>query len=470
MEVGVENHFEMEPFAAEEIAGKLFPKLELAHPLYQRFPREQVGFRLASTLLHSIAEDPERLDIVLGLQNLLILKIATCDIRTSRLQKAQKRVPRILAQPKYRQGGAAVKARSTMLKSLRKGIMARIDEIRQLAYLWRCFGDGIAAIYQSQHALRHLLYDDKYQVKQTAGAIFGKEGFGHEYATLKRGIDMGVPVVMSDLTNIIRHGDLCALAGPDPVPLELKSSRVTGGRVARQAQQLDKITTFFEKDEARNFRGSIRIIRTAMASEEINHREFLNQGIQQALQTGLWSGAPEPGLRYVCYHSAILENQELVYSEIDQWATASTWVTPLGPELSWLPAYPFTLTLTPQNSTLFMQEAFGIFVLIDLELTKQLFKDLDVHCVWLMDGTHSMQICLDPNDLMQGAYRVSQCLFDRVSKEFQSLSWFVRERSSIFEEDSKPVFTEITPEEIMTKPMDGWTGVEDFYKRQEPKA
>ena len=465
----MDNHFGIEFPALEQLATKAFPKLELAHPVYQRFPREEAGFRLASTLLHSIASNTDRLDNVLELQNLLILKIAMCDIRISRLQKAQKRVPRILAQPKYRQGGAAVKVRSTMLKSLRKGIMGRLDEIRQLAYLWRCFGDGIAAVYQSQHALRHLLYDDKYQVKQTAGAIFGKEGFGHEYATLKQGIKMGVPVVMSDLTNIIRHGDLCALAGPDPVPLELKSSRVTGGRVARQAEQLGKITTFFEKDEARNFRGSLRIIRTEMATEEVNHREFLNQGIQQALQKGLWSGAPEPGLRYVCYHNAILENQELVYTEIDQWATTSTWVTPLGPELSWLPAYPFTLSMTPQNATLFMQEAFGIFVLIDLELTKQLFKELDVHCVWLMDGTHSMQICLDPNDLMQGAYRLSQCLFDRLSKEFLSLAWFVRERASIFEEDSKPVFTEITPEEIMTKPTDGWADVDDFYKRQEPK-
>ncbi len=64
---------------------------------------------------------------------------------------------------------------------------------------------------------------------------------------------MGVPVVMSDLTNIIRHGDLCALAGPDPFPLELKSSRLTGSRVARQAEQLNLITNFYEKDEAKDF-------------------------------------------------------------------------------------------------------------------------------------------------------------------------------------------------------------------------
>lgn len=31
--------------------------------------------------------------------------------------------------------------------------MGRIKEVRHLAYLWRCFGDGIASVYQSQHAL-----------------------------------------------------------------------------------------------------------------------------------------------------------------------------------------------------------------------------------------------------------------------------------------------------------------------------
>lgn len=438
----------------------------LTEAFFMRFPREQRGFELAATLLAEIKSDSDKLDVVLGLQQLLIYKIAGCDIRIARLQKAQQRIPRILARPEFRAGGKTLKARSGMLKKLRTGIMARIKDVRHLAYLWRCFGDGIASVYQSQHALRHLLYNDKYEVKATAGALYGKEGFGHEYAVLKNGIELGVPVVMSDLTNIIRHGDICALAGADPVPLELKSSTLTGSRIARQAEQLNKITSFYENDEARGFRGSIRIVRTEMVTEEIDHRELLNVGMRHALEMGLWSESPEPGLRYICYNTSSLDIPERVMSEIDAWSTTSTWVTPLGPDLSWLPAYPFTLSMSPHNAVLFMQEAVAVVVLIDLDVAKKLFRDEAIHCTWLMDGTHSMQICLDPDDLMKGAFRISECLFQRVSTEFLSLSWFVHERSRIFDPDLRPPIelANLVPEEIITSPPPGWTSVRDFYE------
>ncbi|VVO74121.1 hypothetical protein [Pseudomonas fluorescens] len=439
---------------------------KVAKSLFMRFPRERRGLELAATFLANIKADRDKLDVVLGLQQVLIFKIAECDIRIARLQKAHKRIPRILAKPEFRTGGQAVKARSSMLKKLRKGIMGRIKEVRHLAYLWRCFGDGIASVYQSQHALRHLLYDDQYAVKPTAGALYGKEGFGHEYAMLQKGIEMGVPVVMSDLTNIIRHGDLCALAGPDPFPLELKSSRLTGSRVARQAEQLNLITNFYEKDEAKDFRGMKRVIRTEGVIDEVDHREFLNVGMHQALVSGFWSESPEPGLRYICYHTALEENPERVMKEIDIWSTPSTWVMPLGPDISWLPAYPFTLSMLPQNAVLFMQEAIAVVVLTDLEITKRLFRDQGVHCVWLMDGTHAMQICVDPNDLMKGAYRISECLFQRVSSEFLSISWFVRERSRIFNIDHLPEveISDLAPGEIISEPIPGWAEARDFYE------
>ncbi|MDZ5432004.1 hypothetical protein F6476_34230 [Pseudomonas umsongensis] len=439
---------------------------KVAKTLFMRFPRERRGLELAATLLANIKADKDKLDAVLGLQQLLIFKIAGCDIRIARLQKAQQRIPRILARPEFRAGGKTVKVRSSMLKKLRKGIMGRIREVRHLAYLWRCFGDGIASVYQSQHALRHLLYDAQYAVKPTAGALYGKEGFGHEYAMLQKGIEMGVPVVMSDLTNIIRHGDLCALAGPDPVPLELKSSRLTGSRVARQAEQLNSITSFYENDEARDFRGMNRVIRTEVGIDEVDHRDFLNVGMQQALVSGFWSDSPEPGLRYICYQTALGENPERVMKEIDLWITPSTWVMPLGPDFSWLPAYPFTLSMLPQNAVLFMQEAIAIVVLSDLEIIKRLFRDQGVHCVWLMNGSHAMQICVDPNDLMKGAFRISECLFRRVSTEFLSISWFVREQSRIFNTDQLPefAFSDLDPDEIISEPIPGWAEARDFYE------
>ncbi|VVN91766.1 hypothetical protein [Pseudomonas fluorescens] len=121
--------------------------------------------------------------------------------------------------------------------------------------------------------------------------------------------------------------------------------------------------------------------------------------------------------------------------------------------------------MSPQNAVLFMQEAIAVVVLIDLDVAKKLFQEEAIHCTWLMDGTHSMQICLDPDDLMKGAYRISECLFQRISTEFLSLSWFVQERSRIFDLDRRPAIelANLAPEEIITSPPTGWTSARDCY-------
>jgi len=124
------------------------------------------------------------------------------------------------------------------------------------------------------------------------------------------------------------------------------------------------------------------------------------------------------------------------------------------------------LNLLPQNAVLFMQEAIAIVVLSDLEIIKRLFRDQGVHCVWLMNGSHAMQICVDPNDLMKGAFRISECLFRRVSTEFLSISWFVTEQSRIFNTDQLPefAFSDLDPGEIISEPLPGWAEARDFYE------
>lgn len=48
----------------------------------------------------------------------------------------------------------------------------------------------------------------------------------------------------------------------------------------------------------------------------------------------------------------------------------------------------------------------------------------------LMDGFSSIQICLDPSDLVKGVFRISEQRFLRGVCEFQSLIWFADENST----------------------------------------
>lgn len=222
-------------------------------------------------------------------------------------------------------------------------------------FLWRCFGDGIAAVFQDKYALKHLYYDSNYLPKQSAGSLTGKTGFKLEYRTLRHAIRSNVPALLSDLTNIIRHGDLCLLAGPAPFLMELKSSRALSKRAKRQLEELKVLDEFFKNDGADNFRGVPNTRRRELKSKEVNYESQLNECMGRALLEGLAITHPEPGLIYV---AANLKAGSVNYSNaklVDSHLTPSTLVVSLSPDESWLPLYPFTLSMTPANALLFMQ-------------------------------------------------------------------------------------------------------------------
>ena len=66
---------------------------------------------------------------------------------------------------------------------------------------------------------------------------------------------------------------------------------------------------------------------------------------------------------------------------------------------------------------------------------------------------------------MKGVFRISEFLFRRVTTEFLSVSWFVRERSRIFDVDQLPPmeFSDLDPGEIISDPVPGWVDARDFY-------
>lgn len=424
-----------------------------------QFPRETEEFAKAALLLHTIKDDTDRLDLVLELQRMLIRNIVKCERRIRRLKRARGRLQSLKAR-------RLSKDRSKGVKTLIERIDARVEQMRHLMFLWRCFGDGIASVYQSTHSLKHLFYGENYQVKQEAGFISDKAGFHQEFRFLRRGIRMNVPIVMSDLTNVIRHGDLCGLAGLDPVPIEVKSSRNRNARTGRQVKQLKEIAEFFANDGAPTFRGGINVKRVEQRLPQVTYVREANDCLSRAATDGLSICSPERGLTYVAVSDeGFQERRALFEHTISEHTNSSTLVTHLIPDASWLPAFPFTLSMHPANAVMFMQQRVHLLVLVDLEVVKSNFLDRGVHSIALMDGTYSIQICLDPDDLMKGAWRISELMFFRVMTEFQSLRWFADENSTVFEAHDViegPVTLD-SPELVFEVPAD-WANAVDFYK------
>jgi|TARA_R100001369_G_scaffold8707_1_gene21035 hypothetical protein len=91
---------------------------------------------------------------------------------------------------------------------------------------------------------------------------------------------------------------------------------------------------------------------------------------------------------------------------------------------------------------------------------KSHFKANGIDATVLMDGNYALQICVDPNDMMKGVFRISEQLFLRVACEFQSLRWFAEEHSSIFSDvvgDVSPIT--MGTHGLINESPPGWQGL-----------
>lgn len=129
-------------------------------------------------------------------------------------------------------------------------------------------------------------------------------------------------------------------------------------------------------------------------------------------------------------------------------------------DASGLPAEPFTLSFDTANLIDFIRGQVVVVVLIDLLVLKSHFLQMGVHCVMLMDGRFSMQLCKNPKNLIEGAIRLSDFVFARISAEFQSLTWFGKEQASALDPED---LTHLSREEVERLPGIGWTPPSEWH-------
>ena len=99
------------------------------------------SFARAHGLLEALRTNREDLDSLLALQRLIFGEILRTERKNRELRGNLKAV----------QGahGLASQKRASYLKS-------RLEKVRQVAYVWRCFGDAIAILYMDKFALKQV--------------------------------------------------------------------------------------------------------------------------------------------------------------------------------------------------------------------------------------------------------------------------------------------------------------------------
>jgi hypothetical protein len=379
-------------------------------------------------MLRRLEANQHDYDLLLRSQREIVRLIRRSERRISELKLRS----RALHQQKSR--GRLSKHASQLLKQSIERVRLEIATARHLLFLWRCFGDGIAFVYLDKYALKHMLYNTHdYSVKQVAGAISNKEGFKLEWNIVRGLAKKQIPAMLCDITNTIRHGDVCALVGPDPLPIEVKSSANRNERVARQLASVDALNKFIATDKATNFRGQELVRRVALPLPETNYASAMNECIERSKRTGFAAIRPEDGLTYMCIRST-----EAVERLAEQ---------PLGPHCivtcvnepngagTWMPYYPFTLSIRePQALYEFINGDITLIVILDaLSVIKQ----------FAAKGLHA-QFVEHPGVVLfvskSGAVRnedpfstISTDLFSRLFYEFESIKLLIDTQLFLFE-------------------------------------
>jgi hypothetical protein len=327
-------------------------------------------------LLRTLEADQSNYILLLQLQRELISRIRRTEQRIAEL-KEQKRTLNQLKKV-ARQSKAVSQAIQARIKVVTQTIM----DAQQLLFLWRSFGDGIAFVYLDKYALKHMLYNThEYSVKQTAGALSDKEGFKLEWKVVRQLAINKVPAMLCDITNTLRHGDVCVLIGPDPMPIEVKSSANRNARVDRQIANLQSIRKFLETDEASDFRGLSNIKRVALPVSKANHASEMNECIVLSRTTGFAVITPEEGLTYACLRSPDAVEQLTAYMGPQ---CIVTLLNDAKTSATWMPYYPFTLSIRePQALYEFIEGDFTLAVILDTQTLVRLFEVRGLHAQFI---------------------------------------------------------------------------------------
>jgi hypothetical protein len=230
------------------------------------------SFVRAHTLLQTLRADLDDMATLKGLQILLLREIIRAEENIRELKNE-------LGTTGASANGPAPK-RCSYLEN-------RIEGFRTCAYIWRCFGDAIAFLYMDKFALKQALYStESIAAKQDAGFIAGKVGLANEIAVLDELLNQRVPALLVDLTNTIRHGDICLMGKSDPYLIEVKASKNLDRRGKKQKRSLQKLRAFYETDRASGLRGFAEVRRRANETPERTYVDQLNGCIAEASENG----------------------------------------------------------------------------------------------------------------------------------------------------------------------------------------
>lgn len=375
------------------------------------------SFHNAHTLLREIVSMPEEVSNVLACERLLVQEITRAEalIQKQRTKLRETRNELKNSRPE-RSAALRLKRRATALER-------KIKSYQQTIYIWRCFGDGIAFNYLDKFALKHVCYEtETVEPKSMAGFISGKDGFVNEWAIVESAARKGIPAILTDLTNTIRHGDICLLGSSDPYLIEFKSNERLNNRGRRQEAAIKKLHDFYEADSASNFRGQPKVSRVKLSSPECNYISEMNHCIERAEKDGYCVISPERGLFYAAIYNGRVRTEK-IFELMSFTEPYVFFLNAFKSNQVWTPYYPFTLSIEKQQYLYdFIRGELVLMVVLDVGVVRQFANKQGYEVRFDAEKEYIIEYKYPANEGIGG---VSASMINRIGLEFISPKWLL---------------------------------------------
>jgi hypothetical protein len=293
--------------------------------------------------------------------------------------------------------------------------------------------------------VKHAFFEtDRRGIKQDAGIISGKEGLRQETNVLCEIIDHGVPAVLCDITNSLRHGDVCILATSDPLVIEVKTGAKLNQRGKRQLAKLQQLHSFLATDRASEFRGLKGTTkRIELDVPPRDNLQALNDCIAHAQRDGQHVIQPEPGVTYAAIYNDAKLDVGAITSKLVGAANAIFFLNDQKNNRTWAPYQPFLASIRNEDHLLdFIEGRLFLIVVIDTQVLCALMSDDEWTVRYRPVHDYVIQCRHRPT---KGGFGISGEFFARAAYEFVSLAWIAEahrpsvERLKALAEDFGPM-------------------------------
>jgi hypothetical protein len=296
-----------------------------------------------------------------------------------------------------------------------------IDRYRELLFILKSVGDAIAHTYLSKWDIKPMAF------KESPGFISGKKGSRLERQILRRSCEMGVPVILNDLTNCLRFGDITVPRGDGTFMLiEAKSPNKKRERLnqrgERQLEAINKINKYLATDITYELFGVTGpFIRISAKENDHNNISRLNELIEDSLSSGEAYAEVEQGLFYFISTHSRPEKIKMIMRECEEPILGFAHLFMYAN----LGYYPVTLSIrNPLALYDFYLGRLVIVTVIDSAIIKRRFEQYGFSVEIRMDQQRPIILSREG---LESPITIGNHLFNRVFAEFLSFGWLLDE-------------------------------------------